>query len=127
MSEKFPKDRKYTKEHEWAKEDGGVVYVGITWYAQSKLKDIVYIELPKVGKKVNKGEILAVVESVKTASDIYSPISGEVIEVNEKLERNPELINKDPYGEGWIAKIRPTNIQEFDELLSAEEYEKLVS
>ncbi len=127
MSERYPRDRKYTKDHEWAKEEKGLVYVGITWYAQSKLKDIVYIELPKMGKKTNKGEVLAVVESVKTASDVYSPISGEIVGVNEKLERNPELINKDPYGEGWIATIRPSNINELDELLTAEEYEKLVS
>ncbi|MDT7892229.1 MAG: glycine cleavage system protein GcvH [Thermoproteota archaeon] len=127
MSSPYPKDRKYTKEHEWALLEKNIAVVGITWYAQSKLKDIVYIELPKVGKKVKKGDVLAVVESVKTASDVYSPLSGEVIEVNVKLERNPELINKDPYGEGWIAKIKIENVDEIKELLSAEEYEKLVS
>jgi len=127
MSSSYPKDRKYTKEHEWALLEKGIAIVGITWYAQSKLKDIVYVELPKVGKKIKKGDVLAVVESVKTASDIYAPLSGEVIEVNVKLERNPEIINKDPYGEGWIAKIKIENEDEIKELLSAEEYEKLIS
>lgn len=127
MAESYPKDRKYTKEHEWAKFEGDIAIVGITWYAQSKLKDIVFIELPKVGRKVKRGDVIAVVESVKTASDIYSPISGEIVEVNEKLERSPELINKDPYGEGWIAKIKIENSKEIDELLSSEEYSRLVS
>ena len=127
MSSSYPKDRKYTKEHEWALLEKGIAIVGITWYAQSKLKDIVYVELPKVGKKIKKGDVLAVAESVKTASDIYAPLSGEVIEVNVNLERNPEIINKDPYGEGWIAKIKIENEDEIKELLSAEEYEKLIS
>lgn len=127
MSSRYPSDRKYTKDHEWAMMKEGVAIVGITWYAQSKLKDIVFIDMPKLGKKVKKGEVLAVIESVKTASEVYSPITGEVVEVNSKLERNPELINKDPYNEGWIAKLKVSDPKEFDELLSAEEYERLVS
>ncbi|HLI45636.1 MAG TPA: glycine cleavage system protein GcvH [Geobacterales bacterium] len=127
MENLYPKDRKYTKEHEWALLEKDVAIVGITWYAQSKMKDIVYIELPKLGKKVKKGEVLAVIESVKTASDVYSPVSGEVIEVNKDLERNPEILNKDPYNKGWIAKIKITDLEETKQLLSAEEYQKFVS
>jgi glycine cleavage system H protein len=92
------------------------------------LKDIVYVELPKVGRKVNKGEAIAVVESVKTAADIYSPVSGEIVEVNRELESKPELINQDPYGKGWIAKIKPSNLEkEWNELLEANNYVKLIS
>jgi len=127
MGDLYPKDRKYTKDHEWALIEKDIAIVGITWYAQSKMKDIVYIELPKVGKKVKKGEVLAVIESVKTASDVYSPLSGEVIEINNELERNPEFINKDPYGKGWIAKLKIFDEKELEQLLNAEEYEKLVS
>ena len=126
--ELYPKDRKYTKEHEWAYKEGNLIVVGITWYAQSKLKDIVYVELPKVGNKIKKDETLAVIESVKTASDVYSPVSGEIVEVNKELERNPELINKDPYNKGWIAKIKPSNLEkEWEELLDSEEYQKLIA
>jgi len=126
-STKNPIDRKYTKDHEWALREGDIVVVGITWYAQSKLKDIVFVDLPKVGKKVNKSEPVAVVESVKTASDIYSPLSGEIIEVNKELETSPELINKDPYNKGWIFKIKPSNLEkEWNELLDAKDYEKLI-
>lgn len=125
-STKTPNDRKYTKDHEWALIQGDLVVVGITWYAQSKLKDIVFVELPKVGKKVNKSEAVAVVESVKTASDVYSPLSGTIVEVNKDLETSPELINKDPYGKGWMFKIKPTDLEkEWKELLDASEYEKL--
>jgi len=126
--ELYPKDRKYTKEHEWAYKEGDLIVVGITWYAQSKLKDIVYVELPKVGNKIKKDETLAVIESVKTASDVYSPVSGEIVEINKELEKNPELINKDPYNKGWIAKIKPSNLEkEWEELLDSEEYQKLIT
>ncbi|MFP3190050.1 MAG: glycine cleavage system protein GcvH [Thermoproteota archaeon] len=125
-SSKNPTDRKYTKDHEWALVQGDLVVVGITWYAQSKLKDVVFVELPKVGKKVNKSEAVAVVESVKTAADVYAPVSGTIVEVNKELETNPEFINKDPYGKGWMFKIKPTNLEkEWQELLDASEYEKL--
>jgi glycine cleavage system H protein len=128
MEKYHPTDRRYTKDHEWAYRENGLIIVGITWYAQSKLKDIVYVELPKVGRKVNKGEAIAVVESVKTAADVYSPVSGEIVEVNKELESKPELINQDPYGKGWIAKIKPSNLEkEWDELLEASNYVKLIS
>ena len=101
---------KFTKEHEWAREEGGKVYIGISDYAQNALGDIVYVELPEVGKKVKAGDAISVVESVKTASDIYSPVSGTVIEVNDALEDSPELLNEDPY-ENYIAVIDPENLR----------------
>ncbi len=123
---KVPEELKYTKEHEWVKVDGDVAIVGITDYAQSELGDIVYVELPEVGRKVEKGEAVATIEAVKTAADVYAPVSGEVIEVNSALEEHAELVNKDPYGEGWIVKIKMSNPDELNELLSAEEYRKLI-
>ena len=101
----IPDDRKYNKSHEWAQEEGGRVTVGISDYAQDQLGDVVYVELPTVGRKVEAGEAVAVVESVKTASDIYAPVAGEVVEVNESLEGKPELINESPYTEGWMFRI----------------------
>lgn len=122
----IPKDRFYTKTHEWALPEGDTVLVGITDYAQDALGDVVYVELPEVGRKVEKGEAVAVVESVKTASDIYAPVAGEVVEVNAALEKTPELINQDPYGEGWMIRFRPSDPAEFDELMDAEAYEAFV-
>ena len=123
---KVPEELKYTKEHEWVRVDGDVAIVGITDYAQSELGDIVYVELPEVGRKVEKGEAVATIEAVKTAADVYAPVSGEVVEVNSALEEHAELVNKDPYGEGWIVKIKMSNPDELNELLSAEEYKKLI-
>ncbi len=120
----IPEELKYTKEHEWLRLEDDVATVGITDYAQSELGDIVYVELPEVGKKFLKGEAVCTVEAVKTAADIYAPVSGEILEVNSELEDHPELINKDPYGKGWIFKMKITNRDELKELLSAQEYRK---
>ena len=119
-----PKDLKYTKEHEWVKIDGGVATIGITDFAQAELTDIVFVELPEKGKHATAGKEMAVVESVKSVSDIFAPVSGEIIEVNDKLLDNPELLNKEPYDSGWIVKIKIDG--EVEGAMSAEEYEKLV-
>lgn len=123
----IPDGLKYTREHEWVKVEGDVAIIGITDFAQSELSDIVYVELPPVGRKVNKGEEIASVEAVKTVVSVFSPVSGEVIEVNEKLKDDPALINRDPYGDGWICKIKMENQAELNECLSAEEYKKLIA
>lgn len=122
----IPKDLKYTKEHEWIRIEGEKAFVGITDYAQSELTDIVYVEPPEVGTELKKGEELGVVESVKAASEFYSPVSGEVIEVNEELESAPELMNSDPYGKGWMVILKTEDLGEVDKLMNAEEYEKHV-
>ena len=119
----FPKDLKYTKKHEWVKIEGEEAIIGITDYAQSELTDIVFVEPPEIGTELVKGEELGVVESVKAASELYSPVTGEVIEVNEELETAPELMNSEPYGKGWMAKIKAENLDELNELMNAEEYE----
>lgn len=118
-----PNDLMYTKKHEWARIAGSKVTVGITDHAQDELTDIVYVELPKVGKEVKAGDELAVVESVKSTSDVYSPVSGKVIDINKALESSPETINKDPYGKGWIVIIETENPKE-PGLLTAEQYKK---
>ncbi len=123
---KVPEDLKYTKEHEWAKVEGDIATIGITDYAQSELGDIVYIELPKVESEVGQMAPIGTIEAVKTVADLYSPLSGKIIEVNEKLSQNPSIVNNDPYGEGWIAKIRISNPDEVENLLSAEDYMKLL-
>ncbi len=122
----YPEDRKYSKEHEWTKLEGKIAIVGISYHAQEELGDIVYIDLPEVGKELKQGEVLATIESVKSASDVYSPLSGKVIEVNEKLKEKPEIINEDPYNEGWIVKLEITDINEYNNLLSAEEYKNFI-
>ncbi|RLA79863.1 MAG: glycine cleavage system protein GcvH [Deltaproteobacteria bacterium] len=119
-------DLYYTKEHEWAKVEGDTAVVGITDYAQSELGDILYVELPNVGKTVSAGDVLATVEAVKAVSDVYAPLSGEVIEVNEALSTTPEVINKDPYGEGWMVKIKISNPDEVNQLLSPADYRNLI-
>jgi glycine cleavage system H protein len=125
MSE-IPGDLKFLKSHEWARaEDDGLIRVGISDHAQGQLGDLVYVELPEVGASVQAGTGVAVVESVKAASDIYAPISGEIVEVNELLNDKPEIINEDAYGEGWIFLVRPSDRAELDELLDANEYEEL--
>jgi glycine cleavage system H protein len=115
---------KYTKEHEWIKVEGNLATVGITHYAQEKLADIVFVELPKIGKILKQGETLAVLESVKAVSDVFSPVSGEVTEVNETLVDKPELINQKPYSKGWIARLRAKDLKELDDLMTAREYEE---
>ena len=124
---KLPSDLKYSKEHQWIKAEGDIAVVGISDFAQKQLKDIVFVELPEVGKKAEQGKNLSSIESVKSVSDIFSPVSGEVTEVNKGLEDKPELINQDPYSKGWIAKIKISDKAELDKLMSAEEYEKFVS
>lgn len=119
-----PKDRFYTKTHEWALPEGEEVVVGITDYAQEQLGDVVYVELPQIGRKVEAKEAAAVVESVKTASDIYAPVAGVIVAVNEVLASTPELINQDPYGGGWIFKLKPERLSDLDALMDAEAYLK---
>lgn len=122
-----PNDRRYTAEHEWIKADSGDVYsVGITSFAQDQLGDIVYVELPKVGDRVKSGQAFGVVESVKTASDLYAPIDGEVVEVNETLANDPQTVNDDPYVGGWMIKVRPDNAAAVESLLSADQYQEQV-
>ena len=121
-------DRRYSKEHEWAKpEADNTVFVGITHYAQSQLGDVVYLALPSLGTKLAQFEEFGEVESVKAVSSVYSPVTGTVVGVNEKLASQPELVNQDPHGEGWIIKIEIENLGELDTLLNAEEYEALLS
>jgi glycine cleavage system H protein len=115
-------DLKYTKSSEWAKVDGDLVIIGFTDYAQNELTDIVFVELPEVGDNTTQNEPCAVVESVKAAADFYAPVSGEVVEVNEALLDNPELINSDPFGEGWVAKIKPADMAELDNIFDAAAY-----
>lgn len=117
-----PSDLKYSKEHEWVKIEGDICVIGVTYFAQKQLTDIVFVELPEKGKKVEVGKQMAVIESVKSVSDVFSPVSGEVVEVNEKLKDNPDIINKEPYGEGWIAKVKIENMGELDGLMSSKEY-----
>ncbi len=122
---KVPDDLMYTKTHEWARIDGNKVTIGITDHAQHELTDIVYVELPEVGNEVQAGGELAIVESVKSTSDFYSPVTGKVVEVNTELESAPELMNGDPYGKGWLAVVESPDLKSA-ELLSAEDYRKLL-
>jgi len=122
-----PKDRRYTKEHEWVRLGEGEAMVGITDFAQEQLGDLVYFDLPEPGAQIRQHAKLGEVESVKAVSEIYAPLSGEVIEVNQKAMDSPELVNRDPYGEGWLLKVRPADASEMDSLLSAEDYDALVA
>lgn len=122
----FPENLKYTKDHEWSRIEGDSVVVGITDFAQGELGDIVFVELPDVGKKLNAGESFGVAESVKTVSDLYSPLSGEVVEINTDLESKPELVNSSPYEGGWMVKIKVSDRSELEKLLSAADYKALV-
>jgi len=122
-----PDDRKYASSHEWALlEDDGTVRVGITDHAQEALGDLVFVELPEVGQNVGKGDECSVVESVKAASDIYSPVSGEIIAVNDSLEDSPELVNEAPYDDGWLFVIQPVDVSELDEMLDTEAYQQSI-
>ena len=123
----FPEDLKYTKEHEWVLIEGGTATVGITDYAQDQLGDIVFVELPAVGDKVSKEDAFGVVESVKAVSDIYAPLSGKVVEVNDDLPDDPEMLNEDPYGDGWIIRIELTDPEEIEDLMTSAEYEQYVA
>lgn len=120
---KIPSDLKYTSEHEWVKEEGGVATVGITDYAQGELGDIVFLELPKVGATVKAGAECGTIEAVKTVAQLFAPVSGKVIEVNASLENEASLVNQDPYGDGWMMKIKMSEHSEIGELLSATDYQ----
>lgn len=123
----FPTDLKYTKDHEWIRVEGNEAYVGITDYAQSELGEIVYVDITTEGETVEKEEVFGTIEAVKTVSDLFMPVSGEVVEVNAELEDAPELVNQDAYGKGWLIKIALTDASEVDALLSAAEYEQLIA
>ena len=122
----FPEDLKYSKEHEWVKLEGDTATIGITEFAQDELGDIVYVETPKVGSTVKQNDTFGVVESVKTVSDLFSPITGEVTEINEEVVSSPELINKSAYSDGWIIKVKAEDLSELDALLSAAEYREMI-
>ena len=122
-----PENLKYTKEHEWVRLDGDVAVVGITAYAQEQLGDVVYVDLPAKGAALKQMETFGAVDSVKTASDLYSPLSGEVLEVNEALKAAPENVNQEPYGAGWMIKVKPSDVKELDSLLDAAGYEQYLS
>jgi len=123
----FPSDVKYTKDHEWIKlTDGNTAVIGITQFAQQELGDIVYVDIASVGKTLNKDEVFGTVEAVKTVSDLFLPVDGTVLEVNAALERQPELVNTDPYGEGWMIKLQLSNVEDINELMDAAAYEQLV-
>lgn len=122
----IPAELKYTKDHEWIRVEGDVATIGITDFAQSELGDIVYIEIETVGETVDKDEVFGTVEAVKTVSDLFMPVKGEVLELNSKLESAPELVNKDPYNEGWMVKVKIEDISQLSDLLSADTYKSLI-
>lgn len=122
----IPENLKYTKDHEWIKVDGDTATVGVTDFAQQQLGDVVFVEIETEGDSLNKGDVFGTIEAVKTVSDMYMPVSGEIIEVNPKLEDAPETVNEDPYGEGWMIKVKLENADEVEELMSAEDYKKEV-
>lgn len=122
----FPAELKYTKDHEWVRTEGDIAYIGITDFAQSELGDIVYVDVNTIGETLDKEAVFGTVEAVKTVSDLFMPVSGEILELNDGLESAPETVNKDPYGDGWMIKVRMTNTSEMEGLLSADAYKSLV-
>ncbi|HHW60133.1 MAG: glycine cleavage system protein GcvH [Bacteroidales bacterium] len=122
----IPENLKYAKTHEWVRVEGEYAYIGISDFAQSELGDIVYVDIPTEGETLKQGDVLGTIEAVKTVTDIYLPISGEIVEFNQTLTTNPELINKDPYGDGWIVKIKISDPTEVEKLLSAVEYKSAI-
>jgi glycine cleavage system H protein len=122
----FPNDVQYTKEHEWIRLSGEVGQIGITEYAQGELGDVVFVELPSVGAKLEQGKTFGTIEAVKAVSDLFAPLSGEVIEINKELQENPELVNKEPYGRGWMVKLKLSAPDERTSLLNADDYKKLI-
>ncbi|WP_214072960.1 glycine cleavage system protein GcvH [Mucilaginibacter sp. dw_454] len=122
----FPAELKYTKDHEWVKLEGSVATIGITEFAQGELGDIVYVDISSVGKEVSKEEVFGTIEAVKTVSDLFMPVTGTVTEINKALDTQPELVNSDPFGEGWMVKITVSNPADVDGLLSADDYKALV-
>ena len=127
MTTEFPPDLRYTPEHEWARAEGELVRVGITFYAQDALGDVVYVELPEVGAVITQDAPFGEIQSPKAVSDLYAPVTGEILERNEEALATPELVNEDPYGEGWLVLIRPSDPAELDRLLDAKAYEELVA
>ena len=127
MTQKIPTDLQYTKDHEWTKVEGDTVVIGITDFAQSALGDIVFVELPEIGKILTAHQSFGVVESIKSVSDLYSPISGTVVEVNSGLQNTPELCNAEPYGSAWMIKVKLSNVQEINSLLSPSDYQNFLS
>jgi glycine cleavage system H protein len=123
---KIPAELKYTEDHEWVRVEGDTATVGITDFAQGELGDVVFVEIETEGEELDKGETFGTVEAVKTVSDLFMPVGGEVAEVNETLADEPEIVNKDPYGKGWMVKIKIANASELDDLLSADDYKKMV-
>lgn len=124
---KIPENLKYTKDHEWVRVEEDFAYIGVTDFAQGELGDVVFVEIETEGENLDKEEIFGSIEAVKTVSDMFMPISGEVLEVNPKIEDEPELVNKDPYGEGWLVKISITDSSELDELLTPQQYNDLIN
>jgi glycine cleavage system H protein len=122
----FPEELKYTKDHEWVRVEGSIAYIGITDFAQHELGDIVYIDINTLGQTVNSNEVFGTVEAVKTVSDLFMPLSGKVAELNKKLDAHPELVNSDPYGDGWMVKVEIDDVSHVSGLLSAAEYRALV-
>ena len=122
----IPNDLKYTKEHEWVRTDGEIIIVGITDHAQSELGDIIFIEFPELNKLISKDEPFGTIEAVKTVADLFAPVSGKIIEINQDLEDNPELVNSDPYGEGWIVKISDFDKSQLDALLDSNNYKGII-
>lgn len=123
----IPQKLRYTKEHEWARLEGDVVYVGITDYAQGELGEIVFVDVDTEGDSLEAEEVFGSIEAVKTVSDLMLPIEGEILELNPELEESPELVNSDPYGKGWIVKVKPANVEDLDGLLSADDYKALIA
>ena len=121
----IPADLKYTKDHEWCKVDGDIVTIGVTDFAQSELGDIVFVEVETEGETLDKDEVFGSIEAVKTVSDLFMPIAGEVIEFNEEIEASPELVNDDPYGKGWMIKVKVSNPDDLNDLLDADAYKKI--
>jgi glycine cleavage system H protein len=127
VSDQYPKDLRYTREHEWARVEGELVRVGITHYAQDSLGDVVYVELPEPGARITQEAPFGEIQSPKAVSDLYAPVSGEIVDRNSEVLNSPELTNEDPYGEGWLVVIRPDNLSEVEALLDAESYQQLVA
>lgn len=123
----YPTNVKYTNEHEWIRLEGEEAYVGITDYAQDQLGDIVFVDITTEGETLEKGETFGTIEVVKTVSDLFMPIGGQVLEINPELEEHPELVNQDPYGKGWLIRIKPTDTAEMDDLLDAEAYKQIIN
>lgn len=124
----YPDDLKYTKEHEWIRDNGdGTATVGVTEFAQSELGDIVFVEIEAVGFEFEQDEVFGTVEAVKTVSELYAPVAGEVAEINERLEVEPELVNEDPYGDGWMAKIKVDDVSQFEDLMSSKQYKEIIA